>query len=125
MAKRRVGVEYSPSMLEPVSPGAVSPDRALCLPTFSHFVIVNKTFLSLSLALRSAQRGKGAAEQPGCHALPRCTRSRSSARCAPSTAVGPVLKVFEEHLPKTAPSVHEHVGGQHLVAPCPTASPVP
>jgi hypothetical protein len=36
MAKRRVGVEYSPSMLEPVRPGAVSPDRALCLPTFSH-----------------------------------------------------------------------------------------
>ena len=28
----------------------MSPDRALCLPTFSHFVIVNKTFLSLSLA---------------------------------------------------------------------------
>jgi hypothetical protein len=48
MAKRRVGVEYSPSMLEPVRPGAVSPDRALCLPTFSHFVIVNKTSLSLS-----------------------------------------------------------------------------
>ena len=47
MAKRRVGVEYSPSMLEPVRPGAVSPDRALCLPTFSHFVIVNKTSLSL------------------------------------------------------------------------------
>jgi hypothetical protein len=48
MAKRRVGVEYSPSTLEPVRPGAVSPDRALCLPTFSHFVIVNKTSLSLS-----------------------------------------------------------------------------
>jgi hypothetical protein len=48
MANRRVGVEYSPSMLEPVRPGAVSPDRALCLPTFSHFVIVNKTSLSLS-----------------------------------------------------------------------------
>jgi hypothetical protein len=46
MAKRRVGVEYSPSMLEPVRPGAVSPDRALCLPTFSHFVIVNKTSFS-------------------------------------------------------------------------------
>ena len=30
---------------------AVSPDRALCLPTFSHFVIVNKTPLSLSLSL--------------------------------------------------------------------------
>ena len=29
--------------------GAVSPDRALCLPTFSHFVLVNKTSLSLSL----------------------------------------------------------------------------
>ena len=45
MAKRRMGVEYSPSMLEPVRPGAVSPDRALCLPTFSHFLIVNKTSL--------------------------------------------------------------------------------
>jgi hypothetical protein len=43
MAKRRVGVEYSLSMLEPVRPKAVSPDRALCLPTFSHFVIVNIT----------------------------------------------------------------------------------
>jgi hypothetical protein len=51
MAKRRVGVEYSPSMLEPVCPGAVSPDRALCLPTFSHFLIVNKTSLSLALSL--------------------------------------------------------------------------
>ena len=47
MDKRRVGIEYSPSILEPVRPGAVSPDRALCLPTFSHFVIVNKTSLSL------------------------------------------------------------------------------
>ena len=46
MAKRRVGVKYSPSMLEPVRPGAASPDRALCLLTFSHFVIVNKTSLS-------------------------------------------------------------------------------
>jgi len=43
MAKQRVGVEYSPSMLEPVRPGAVSPDRALYLPTFSHSVVVNKT----------------------------------------------------------------------------------
>jgi len=51
MDKRRVGIEYSPSILEPVRPGAVSPDRALCLPTFSHFVIVNKTSLSLSLIL--------------------------------------------------------------------------
>ena len=46
MAKRRIGVEYSPSMLESVHPGAVSPDRALFLPTFSHLVIVNKTSLS-------------------------------------------------------------------------------
>jgi hypothetical protein len=30
IAKRRVGLEYSPSMLEPMRPGAVSPDRALC-----------------------------------------------------------------------------------------------
>jgi hypothetical protein len=27
------------------------PDRALCLPTFSHFLIANKTSLSLSLSL--------------------------------------------------------------------------
>jgi hypothetical protein len=51
MAKRRVGVEYSPSMLKHVRPGAVSPDRALYLPTFSHFVTVYKTSLSLSLSL--------------------------------------------------------------------------
>jgi hypothetical protein len=35
-------------MLEPVHPEAVLPDRALCLPTFSHHLIVNK-LLSLSL----------------------------------------------------------------------------
>jgi hypothetical protein len=50
MVKQRVGVEHSPSMVEPVRPGAVSPDRALCLPTFSHFLIVNKTPLSFSLS---------------------------------------------------------------------------
>ena len=37
-------------MLEPVRPGAVSPNRALYLQTFSHFVVVNKTSLSLSLS---------------------------------------------------------------------------
>ena len=47
----RVGVEYSWSMLEPVRPGAVSPNRTLYLRTFSHFVVVNKTSLSLSLSL--------------------------------------------------------------------------
>jgi hypothetical protein len=51
MAKRRVGIEYSPSTLEPVRPGAASPDRALYLPTFSHFVIVIKTSFSLFLSL--------------------------------------------------------------------------
>jgi hypothetical protein len=64
MTKRRVGVEYSPSILEPVRPGAASPDKALCLPTFSHFVIVNKTSLPLSLSLSLslstiARRGRG------------------------------------------------------------------
>ena len=59
MAKLRVGVEYSPSMLEPVRPEAVSPDRALCLLTFSHFVIVNKTSLSLSLSLSLLSREQG------------------------------------------------------------------
>ena len=38
-------------MLEPVRPEAVLPDRALCLPNFSHVFIVNKTFNSLSLSL--------------------------------------------------------------------------
>jgi hypothetical protein len=44
------------SMLEPVHQGAVSPDRALCLPTFSHFLIANKTSLSLSLCLSPLER---------------------------------------------------------------------
>jgi hypothetical protein len=35
-------------MLEPVRPEAVLPDMALCLPTFSHSLIVNKTSLYLS-----------------------------------------------------------------------------
>jgi hypothetical protein len=61
MAKRRVGVEHSPSMLEPVRPGAVSPDRALYLPTFSHFVIVNKNF-NLSLSQHFYRSHIGAAE---------------------------------------------------------------
>jgi hypothetical protein len=38
-------------MLEPLRPEAVLPDRALCLPTFSHFLIVNKTSLSLPPSL--------------------------------------------------------------------------
>jgi hypothetical protein len=37
-------------MLEPVRPEAALPDRALCLATFSRFLIVNKTSLSLSLS---------------------------------------------------------------------------
>jgi hypothetical protein len=45
-------------MLEPERPEAVLPDRALCLATFSHFLIVNKTSLfslfSLSLSLSLA-----------------------------------------------------------------------
>jgi hypothetical protein len=38
-------------MLEPVRPEAVLLDRALCLPTFSHLLIVHKTSLSLSLSV--------------------------------------------------------------------------
>ncbi len=38
-------------MLEPVRPGAVLPDRTLCLTTFSNFLIVNKTSLSPLRAL--------------------------------------------------------------------------
>jgi hypothetical protein len=39
-------------MLEPLRPEAVFPDRALRLPTFRHFLIVNKTALSPSLPLK-------------------------------------------------------------------------
>ena len=45
MAKRRVEVKYSPSYSGPMRPEAVLLDRALCLPTFSHFLIANKTSL--------------------------------------------------------------------------------
>jgi len=37
--------------LSPFLPLSACPDMALCLPTFSHFLIVNKTSLSLSLFL--------------------------------------------------------------------------
>ena len=40
-------------MQEPVRPEAVLPARALYLPTFSHFLIVNKSSLYLSLSLFS------------------------------------------------------------------------
>jgi hypothetical protein len=36
-------------MLETVRPEALLPDRALCLPIFSHFLIVNTTSLSIKL----------------------------------------------------------------------------
>ena len=38
-------------ILEPERAGAVLPDRALCLPTFNHFLVSNKFSLSLSLSL--------------------------------------------------------------------------
>ena len=41
-------------MLGPERPEAVSPDRALRTPTFSHFLIVNKTSLLLSLSSSSS-----------------------------------------------------------------------
>jgi hypothetical protein len=47
--ERRVGVEYSPSY---AGPGVTRQGIVLvCSPTFSHFLIVNKTSLSLSLSL--------------------------------------------------------------------------
>ena len=71
-----VSLEYFPSMLEPVRPGAVSPDRALCLPTFRHFLIVNKTSLSLLSRLVSlSQLYKGMGEG---HA--HCKRTHSTVR---------------------------------------------
>jgi hypothetical protein len=64
---------------------AVLPDRALCLPTFSHFLIVNKTYLSLSLSRSPCVQGR-------CHPTGRCayrpsvtsssSSSSSRAHCA-------------------------------------------
>jgi hypothetical protein len=51
MAKRRLGYSTRRHMLEPVRPEAVLPDRALYLPTLSHFLIVNITSLSRTLSL--------------------------------------------------------------------------
>jgi hypothetical protein len=42
-----------------VRPEAVLPDRALCLPTFSHFLIVNKTNLSLLQSLSPSPEAGG------------------------------------------------------------------
>jgi hypothetical protein len=52
-------------MLEPVRPEAVLPDRALCLPTFSHFLIVNKTSLSPASPRRHEQCPRAAARGQG------------------------------------------------------------
>ena len=46
-------------MLEPVRPEAMLPGRALYLPIFSHFLIINKTSLSVSLALRVEDEKEG------------------------------------------------------------------
>jgi hypothetical protein len=54
-------------MLEPARPGAVSRDRALCLPTFSHFSIVKK---NCSLSVRVSVRK---------HTSPNSTSSSCSA----------------------------------------------
>jgi hypothetical protein len=52
-------------MLEPVRPEAVLPDRALCLPTVSHFLIVNKTSLPPSLPPLSLCAPRGGVSRQG------------------------------------------------------------
>jgi len=98
MAKRRVGVEYSPSMLEPVRPGAVSPDRALCLPTFSHFLIVNKP----SLLLSAPPTAHPPTNIP--RALPLCLQSSKTTRKGSAPTPLSVdtcgwLRIFKPHAP--------------------------
>jgi hypothetical protein len=75
MAKRRVGVEYSPSMLEPVRPGAVSPDRVLCLPTFSHFVIVDKTSVCVCVCVCVCVRACVCVRDADYHDQPVCSHN--------------------------------------------------
>ena len=48
MAKGRVGLEYSPSMLEPMRPGVVSPDRALWGFTLTFVLRVGVSLTSYS-----------------------------------------------------------------------------
>jgi hypothetical protein len=59
------GIEFSQSMLEPVRPVVVSPNRELCLPTFSHFLIVNKTSLPPPTLHKDRWGGHGKAAK-GC-----------------------------------------------------------
>ena len=63
-------------MLGPESPEAVSPDRALCLPIFSHLLIVNK-LISLSLSLSLSHPNCAPGNQPHPRAL-HCLHCRSS-----------------------------------------------
>jgi hypothetical protein len=54
-------VTLGPAALDPpiwIVPNKALSDRALCLPTFSHFLIVNKTSLSLSLSLSLSRGGR-------------------------------------------------------------------
>ena len=76
-------------MLEPVRPEAVLPDRALCLPTFSHFFIVNKS--SLSLCTRGPWIFGLATSHPAPEAVCCATREREWRIGQATVARGPTL----------------------------------
>ena len=63
----------------PTGPAAVSPDRALCLPTFSHFLIVDKT--PLSLFLWGVQLTTSMWWGPGCRCLAARPAEQGAQRC--------------------------------------------
>jgi hypothetical protein len=59
VAERRMGYSTRRHMLGPACPEALLPDRELYLPSFSHFLIVNKS----SLAQRQRHVPQGATSQ--------------------------------------------------------------
>jgi hypothetical protein len=58
---------YSPSYAGPVRPEAALPDRMLCLSTFSHFLIVNRTSLSVASSSSSSSSSSRQRQSPEAH----------------------------------------------------------
>jgi hypothetical protein len=98
------------SLSEPVRPGAASPDRALCLPTFSHFVIVNKTSLSLSLSPSLSSSSSSCSPFD----IPKRTRSevkRNSAAARPPKPKPETLPFPSHPPPPPSNQVYVRLGG--------------
>ena len=66
-------------MVEPERAEAVLPDRALCLPTFSHFLIVNKNSLSLARSLAHMEQS-ATSHEPRVEVSQSCSKDQKHAK---------------------------------------------